>query len=146
MAQRKPKPEITDAGRAEMEKFQPDAEVKREFDEAARLGSEPREQVIHEVTLRPVRDEHADVVAAGDPDADTEVSAVGDETPQGQNPTPDMSVVEEIGQAEGVTYEDNETLRPLEKIEERDRKRWELDPASSEHFRERMEDEGEVEE
>lgn len=143
MALRKRKPEVLDPGRAEMEKHQPPSEVKREFDEASRLGAEPRDQIIHEVTMR---QRASDDTSAGDPDADVQISAVDDETPQGDNPTPDQNVVEDVGRAQGLTYEDNEPLKPTEKIAERDRKRWELDPASSEHYRERMEHEGESEE
>ncbi|MBI2817083.1 MAG: hypothetical protein HYX72_09105 [Acidobacteria bacterium] len=143
MGVRRRKPEIIDPGRAEMEKHQAGSEVKREFDEAATLGAEPRDQIIDEVTMR---QRVSDDTSAGDPDADVQVSAVDDETPHGHNPTPDQNVVEDIGRAQGLTYEDNELLNPTEKIARRDRKRWELDPASSEHYRERMEHEGESEE
>ena len=46
----------------------------------------------------------------------------------------DQDVVEELGQALGYTYEDNEPLRPEDKLEDRDRDRWELNPASAEDF------------
>jgi hypothetical protein len=111
-----------DVGRAEMEKYQPPEEIAREFSEEGRRGSEPRGDLIHEVrTMEPrgVVDRRAE-------DAD----ALGDESPTGDQPTPDLDAVEEIGRAEGVTYEDNEPLRPMEKVEKRDRNRWELDPAS----------------
>jgi hypothetical protein len=69
--------------------------------------------------------------AGGDPDADWEgVNDSGTETISGDNPTPDQSVVEENAQAVGVTYEDNEELDLLEKIERRDRDRFELDERS----------------
>ena len=51
--------------------------------------------------------------------------------------------MEEIGEALGVTYEDNEPLHTTEKVGERDRKRWELDPASSEDYNDRVNREGE---
>jgi hypothetical protein len=55
----------------------------------------------------------------------------------GANPTPDQDVVEEIGRAMGLTYEDNEPLGMDEKLHNRDLHRWELDPASSEDYQER---------
>jgi len=41
------------------------------------------------------------------------------------------------GRAVGVDYEDNEELKSAKKIERRDKKRWELDPASAEDYKER---------
>jgi hypothetical protein len=82
-------------------------------------------------------------VSAGDVDADwVPGEFVGDETPAGDNPTPGMSVVEDVGKAIGVEYEDAEELKGAAKIEERDRHRWELDPASSEDYEERNRDDG----
>ena len=75
---------------------------------------------------------------AGDLDADfTSASTVGDEAPGGDNPTPDQDVVDLIGRSLGVEYEDSEELKGGEEIVARDRKRWELDPASSEDWKER---------
>ena len=69
--------------------------------------------------------------AAGDLDASWEdVNMSGSETVAGDNPTPDQSVVEEIANALGVNYEDNEELEFIDKIERRDRERFELDPRS----------------
>jgi hypothetical protein len=48
----------------------------------------------------------------------------------GDNPTPDQSVVEENARALGVSYEDNEELEFIEKIEKRDRERFELEEGS----------------
>jgi len=70
-------------------------------------------------------------LTGGDVDADWEsAESVGDEAPGGDNPTPDQDVVDEIGKALGVEYDDDEELQGGEEIVERDRKRWELDPAS----------------
>lgn len=87
----------------------------------------------------PVADpDSALTLAAGDRDVRWEVAAgVGDETPGGDNPTPDQDVVDLIGRSLGVEYDDNEELRGADKIAERDRHRWELDPASAEDYRER---------
>ena len=69
--------------------------------------------------------------AGGDLDADWEdVNASGSETVAGDNPTPDQSLVEENASAIGVSYEDNEELEFIDKIEKRDRDRFELDENS----------------
>ena len=77
-------------------------------------------------------------LTGGDIDADwSEAYASGEETPGGDMPTPDQDVVEEIGRALGVEYEDAEELKGAEKIENRDRHRWEYDPASAEDYKDR---------
>jgi hypothetical protein len=79
-------------------------------------------------------------MTAGDLDADWEsAESVGDEAPGGDNPTPDQDVVDEIGRALGVEYDDDEELRGGDEITDRDRNRWELDPASSDDFDDRDE-------
>lgn len=77
-------------------------------------------------------------ITGGDVDVDVEEAYFsGDEAPGGDNPTPDQDIVEDIGKALGVQYEDNEELKSSDKLSERDRHRWELDPASSEDYKER---------
>jgi hypothetical protein len=74
-------------------------------------------------------------LTSGDVDADWEsAETVGDEAPGGDNPTPDQDVVDDIGRALGVEYEDDEELQGGSEISERDRRRWELDPASKDDF------------
>jgi hypothetical protein len=69
--------------------------------------------------------------AGGDLDATWEdVNDSGSETVAGDNPTPDQSLVEENASAIGVTYEDNEELEFIDKIERRDRDRFELEESS----------------
>ena len=69
--------------------------------------------------------------ADGDLDAAWEdVNDSGSETVAGDNPTPDQSLVEENASAMGVNYEDNEELEFIEKIEKRDRDRFELEESS----------------
>jgi hypothetical protein len=69
--------------------------------------------------------------AGGDLDAAWEdVNDSGSETVAGDNPTPDQSLVEENALAMGVSFEDNEELEFLDKIEKRDRDRYELDENS----------------
>jgi hypothetical protein len=77
-------------------------------------------------------------ITAGDVDVDVENAYFsGDEAPGGDNPTPDQDVVDDIGRALGVEYQDAEELKAGDKVEERDRHRWELDPASSEDYKDR---------
>jgi hypothetical protein len=77
-------------------------------------------------------------MTGGDVDADWEsAESIGDEAPGGDNPTPDQDVVEDIGKSLGVTYDDDEELQGGDEIVERDKKRWELDPASSDDFDDR---------
>jgi hypothetical protein len=91
--------------------------------------------------LRHAKHEHTETSPAmtgGDVDADWEDAyAVGDEAPGGDNPTPDQDVVDDIGRALGIEYQDNEELKGSDKIAERDKKRWELDPASAEDYKDR---------
>jgi hypothetical protein len=85
-----------------------------------------------------IREHHGmDDVTGGDPDVDIEDAYfAGDEAPGGDNPTPDQDIVEDIGKALGVTYNDNEELKGADKLVERDKHRWELDPASAEDYTE----------
>lgn len=76
----------------------------------------------------------------GDVDAGQEQTDAGEETVGGSSPTPDQNVVEELGRAMGITYEDNEPLRFGDKLADRDAQRWELNPASSEDYGERLRD------
>jgi hypothetical protein len=77
-------------------------------------------------------------IAGGDVDVDLEDAYfTGDEAPGGDNSTPDQDIVDDIGKALGVVYQDDEELKAADKVIERDRNRWELDPASAEDYKER---------
>jgi hypothetical protein len=77
-------------------------------------------------------------LAGGDQDADLESAYfTGDETAGGDNPTPDQDIVDDIGRAVGVEYQDNEELGTTDKVSQRDKHRWELDPASAEDYKDR---------
>ncbi len=80
-------------------------------------------------------------LTGGDVDAGWEYADVGEETVGGANPTPDQDIVDDLGAAAGVTYQDNEPLKFGDKLEARDRSRWELDPASSDDYQERLQSE-----
>ena len=86
------------------------------------------------------RTEYSDtspVLTGGDVDADWQrAAASGEESVGGTVATPDQDVVDDIGRAVGVQYEDNEELKGEAKISKRDKHRWELDPASAEDFNE----------
>lgn len=99
---------------------------------AARTGRQQMHQSQAE------HNETSPVLTGGDADASWEDAySVGDEAPGGDNPTPDQDRVDDIGKALGVEYQDNEELKASDKVAERDRHRWELDPASSEDYKDR---------
>jgi hypothetical protein len=106
-----------------------------DFDRSASAARSGRRE------LRERYDEHTETSPAltgGDVDADWESAySVGDEAPGGDNPTPDQDLVDDIGRAVGIEYQDNEELKGEAKISKRDRNRWELDPASSDDWDER---------
>lgn len=87
-------------------------------------------------SLKTALDEHHSVspeLSGGDIDADWQsASAGGEEAVGGTAPTPDQDVVDELGKAIGLEYEADEPLATEEKLLERDRNRWELDPESAE--------------
>ena len=82
---------------------------------------------------RKLREHTADApeLSAEDIDAAWEKAGVGEETVGGTAPTPDQDNVDELGEAVGLTYEDDEPLGIGRKLEEREQHRWELDPASA---------------
>ncbi len=110
---------------------EPDPHVKEEFAHESVVNEGSQEQLLEKIADYTDRSPE---LSGGDVDAAWEDSDVGEESVGGGNPTPDQSVVEELGEAMGVTYEDNEPLDFQEKLEKRDRDRWELDPASAEDF------------
>ena len=124
------KDQFIDAGRAESEQYEPGEEVRQEFADAQRLGSGGQELKHH---LR------TPAISDGDIDADLN----GEESVGGSDAMANQDIVDELGEAVGLTYEDNEPLHTTEKVEERDRNRWELDPASSEDYNRRVNHEGE---
>ena len=101
-----------------------DAERQAEIDSAP-IDPEELLDRIHENTAASPAD------SGGDIDAEWEdVNDSGAESVFGHNPTPDQSEVEANAHAMGINFEDNEPLDLLEKIEKRDRNRYELDEDS----------------
>ena len=81
-------------------------------------------------------------LSGGDVDAAWDMAeSQGDEAVAGSMPTPEQNDVQEMGEAMGVTYQDNEELKFGEKERSRDLKRWELDPASSDDYKDRQRNE-----
>ncbi len=83
--------------------------------------------------LERLKENHASSPAdsGGDIDADwEEVNTTGSESVFGHNPTPDQSDVEKNAHAMGVDFQDKEPLDFVEKVEKRDRDRFELDEGS----------------
>ncbi len=82
-------------------------------------------------------------LSGGDVDASWEMAeSQGDEAATGSQSTPGQNNTDEIGEAMGITYADDEELKLGEKEQERDKHRWELDPASSDDYKERLKDQG----
>ena len=108
--------------------FVPDPEIEEFMEqEIARAPKDP-ELLAHRLrnnTAASPRDAGGDLDAAWE-----DVNDSGSETVAGDNPTPDQSLVEENASAIGVSFEDNEELEFIDKIERRDRERYELDENS----------------
>ena len=108
--------------------YVPDPEIEAFMEEEISRAPKDPELLAHRLrnnTAASPRD------AGGDLDATWEdVNEDGSETVAGDNPTPDQSIVEDNARAVGVSFEDNEELEFIDKIERRDRDRFELDPRS----------------
>lgn len=114
-----------------MHMFPRDTISLEEIDDLGEVLSEVEASQQHDESVSPV-------LTAGDVDARwDEAESAGEETVGGSNPTPGQDVVDEIGRAAGITYQEGEPLRIGEKEHDRDVHRWELDPASAEDYVER---------
>ena len=116
---------ITDS----MNSFTDDQDVKDHFEERQGLASGGRQKLEEKLNEHHSMDPS---LSGGDMDAAWEDSVVaGEESVGGSVSTPDQDNVDELGEAAGVTYRDDEPLNSDQKILERDRQRWELNPASA---------------
>ena len=128
---------MTDTRKPDKKEFDAD-QVIRDYEESSETEDENQttmewyEQASQDTTVPSEA-----VLAGGDIDAAWDQASSGEETVGGSSPTPDQDIVDEIGRAVGLNYEDAEPLHTTEKIERRDQERWELHPASSEDFGER---------
>lgn len=89
--------------------------------------------------LHQLQDESAlgSAPTGGDIDADQYQSKVsGEEAVGGTAPTPDQNVVEDLATSEGIRTPDEHPLRTLRMMQERDAHRWELEPESSDDYKE----------
>lgn len=80
-----------------------------------------------------LREHHSSSPADSGGDIDAmweEVNTSGSEAFAGHNPTPDQSDTEANAHAMGIDFQDNEPLDILNKIEKRDKERFELDEKS----------------
>lgn len=106
-----------------------DEDIEEDFADRQRLAVGGRDVLLE--TL----EEHNSLspkLSGGDIDAAWEKTNVsGEESVGGSVSTPDQDVVDEIGEAAGLTYKDDEPLDYDKRVLERDRSRWELNPASA---------------
>lgn len=78
------------------------------------------------------------ILTGGDIDANYEqAEAVGDEAVGGTVSTPDQDIVDEVAAAVGLELDDRTDVRISAILEDRDDRRWELDPKSSEDYQDR---------
>lgn len=108
--------------------YVPDPEIEEFMEEE--IAHAPKDpdllaQRLHNNTAASPKDSGGDIDAAWE-----DVNESGSETFAGDSPTPDQSMVEENARAIGVSYEDNEELEFVDKIERRDRDRFELEEQS----------------
>jgi Family of unknown function (DUF6335) len=76
-------------------------------------------------------------LTGGDVDANYEQAySGGDESVGGTVVTPDMDIVDDLGKAVGLEMNDRNFLHTSEILEQRDERRWELEPKSSEDYQE----------
>lgn len=118
-----------------------DKDIEEDFADRQRLAVGGRDELLEEL------DEHNSLsprISGGDLDASWQTAnASGEETVGGSVSTPDQDVVDELGAAAGLLYRDDEPLDYDAKVLERDRSRWELNPASAQAEGEDAEDEEE---
>ncbi len=115
-----------------------DEEVKEIFEEDQQLdaGAEKLKRELKQHT------DESPTLSAGDVDAEWDnADEGGEETVGGTASTPDQNVVDELGRAVGLTYSDTEPLHTDDKLNQRERDRWDLNPASDPDYQERIKEE-----
>jgi hypothetical protein len=121
-----------------------DEDVEADFAERQRLAVGGRDVLLEEL------EEHNSLspkISGGDIDASWQTGNVaGEETVGGSSPTPDQDVVDQLGDAAGLRYRDDEPLDYDAKVLGRDRSRWELNPESARDQDQELENEEEDEE
>jgi hypothetical protein len=129
----------TDEIRNQIDDYTEDEEVMDDFAERQGLATGGRQKLEEKLNEYNALDP---ILSGGDVDAAWEDSNVaGEESVGGSVSTPDQDVVEELGEAAGLTYKDYEELDYDKKVLNRDRDRWELNPASANENEEDEEEE-----
>lgn len=120
-----------DAAAEQAAHYTEDEDIEEDFAERQRLAVGGRAELLEEL------EEHNSLspeISGGDLDASWQTAnQAGEETVGGSVSTPDQDVVDELGAAAGLRYKDDEPLDYDAKVLERDRSRWELNPASAQN-------------
>lgn len=128
-----------DAVAEQMAHYTEDEDVEADFAERQKLAVSGRDELLEEL------EEHNSLspkITGGDIDASWQTAnQAGEETVGGSSPTPDQDVVDQLGDAAGLSYDDNEPLDYDAKVLDRDRNRWELNPASTDDQDDELENE-----
>jgi hypothetical protein len=118
-----------DAVAQQIAHYTEDEEIEADFAERQKLAVGGRDVLLEEL------DEHNSLspeITGGDIDASWQTAnQAGEETVGGSVSTPDQDVVDELGDAAGLNYKDDEPLDYDRKVLDRDRNRWELNPVSA---------------
>jgi hypothetical protein len=118
-----------------------DEDVKDDFAERQKLAVGGRNELPEDL------EEHHSLsprLTGGDIDASWQTAnQAGEETVGGSSPTPDQDVVDQLGDAAGLSYGDDEPLDYDAKVLDRDRNRWELNSASADDQDDELENEEE---
>lgn len=119
----------TDEILEQLDDYTDDADVLEDFAERQGLASGGRQKLEEKLNEHNSLDPS---LSGGDVDAAWEDSNVaGEESVGGSVVTPDQDVVDELGEAAGLNYRDDEALNYDRKVLNRDRDRWELNPDSA---------------
>lgn len=123
----------------QLDDYTDDEEVLEDFAERQQLASGGRQKLEEKLNEHNSLDPS---LSGGDVDAAWEdTNVAGEESVGGSVSTPDQDVVDELGEAVGLTYRDDEALNYDRKVLDRDRDRWELNPASADDEEEEDTDE-----
>jgi hypothetical protein len=128
-----------DAVAEQIAHYTEDEDVEADFAERQKLAVGGRDELLEEL------EEHNSLspkITGGDIDASWQTAnQAGEETVGGSSPTPDQDVVDQLGDAAGLSYADDEPLDYDAKVLDRDRNRWELNAASTDDQDDELENE-----
>jgi hypothetical protein len=121
--------EQADAMAKSANRYTKDERIAEDFEERQQLAYSGRDKMHADLEQH-----HALSPELSGEDVDAEwqdTNTGGEEVVGGTVATPDQDVVSEMGEILGIEYKDDEPLNTEEKLRKRDRKRWELNPKSS---------------